>query len=199
MRLTHASHALTTSLRAMLLGVLLALGACATGPRLFANQDPGADFALYKTFSFAAPLDTDRPQYASVLSSYLKDATRRELEARGYRYVEAGGDLTVNFHVETREKVQTTQTPTGPAMGMGYGYYGYRGMNYGVWSGYQTEVRQYTEGTLNVDLVDSARKRLVWEGVAVGRINDQVRENLQAAIDGVIPQVFQKYPHRATP
>jgi hypothetical protein len=177
---------------------LLATG-CATGPKLYANQDPGANFAGYRTFAFAEPLDTDRPQYSSVLSGYLKAAATRELEARGYKAATGDADLLVNFHVETKEKIQTTSTPTGPTMGMGYGYYGYRGMNYGVWSGYETEVRQYTEGTLNIDLIDRERKRLVWEGIAVGRINDKVRENLGAAVDEVVGLVFQKYPHRAAP
>jgi hypothetical protein len=173
------------------------LAGCASGPKLFVNEDPGADFASYRTFAFSTPLGTDSPQYSSMLSTFLKDATRRELESRGYRYVESDPDLLVNFYVKTKEKITSTSVPTGPAYGAGY--YGYRGMNYGVWSGYETEVRQYTEGTLNIDLIDRERRRLVWEGIAVGRINDKVRENLGAAVDEVVGLVFQKYPHRAAP
>lgn len=196
----HPSRPVGQVLRFVTVAVLgLLATACATGPKLYANQDPGADFAGYRTFAFADPLDTDRPQYSSVLSGYLKAAARRELEARGYQYREADADLVVNFHVETKEKISSTSTPTGPTVGMGYGYYGYRGMNYGVWSGYETQVTQYTEGTLNVDIIDRERKRLVWEGIAVGRINDKVRENLQAAVDEVVGLVFGRYPHRAAP
>jgi hypothetical protein len=171
------------------------LAGCASGPKLFVNEDPGADFASYRTFAFSTPLGTDSPQYSSMLSTFLKDATRRELEARGYRYVESDADLLVNFYVKTKEKITSTSVPTGPAYGAGY--YGYRGMNYGVWTGYETQVSQYTEGTLNIDLVDTRQKRLVWEGVAVGRVRDNVRENLKPAVDGVVAQVFEKYPHRA--
>jgi hypothetical protein len=171
------------------------LAGCASGPKLFVNEDPGADFASYRTFAFSTPLGTDSPQYSSMLSTFLKDATRRELESRGYRYVESDPDLLVNFYVKTKEKITSTSVPTGPAYGAGY--YGYRGMNYGVWTGYETQVSQYTEGTLNIDLVDTRQKRLVWEGVAVGRVRDDIRENLKPAVDGVVTQVFAKYPHRA--
>ena len=34
----------------------------------------------------------------------------------------------------------------------------------------RTEVYRYTEGTMNVDLVDAGQNRLVWEGMAVGRV-----------------------------
>lgn len=174
---------------------VIVVASCATGPRLFVNEDPAADFGRYRTFAFSAPLGTDSPQYSSMLSTFLKDATRRELEARGYQYVDSGADLQVNFYVKTKEKVTSTSVPTGPAYGAGY--YGYRGMNYGVWTGYETQVSQYTEGTLNIDLVDTRLKRLVWEGVAVGRVRDNVRENLKPAVDGIVPQIFARYPHRA--
>jgi hypothetical protein len=182
-----------TDLRLWLAAAAAALVAsCASGPKLFVNEDPGADFGRYRTFAFSTPLGTDSPQYSSMLSTFLKDATRRELEARGYRYVESDADLLVNFYVSTKEKVTST---AGPAYGAGY--YGYRGMNYGVWTGYETQVSQYTEGTLNIDLVDTRQKRLVWEGVAVGRVRDEIRENLKPAVDGVVAQIFAKYPHRA--
>lgn len=38
------------------------------------------------------------------------------------------------------------------------GYHGYRGDMYSAWGGYDTTVSEYTEGTLNVDVVDPARK-----------------------------------------
>ena len=126
-------------------------------------------------------------------------AVDREMLARGYRYTDQGGDLLVNFYVETQEKIQSRTTPVS-GVGVGYGYYGYRGGYYGTWGGYsETEITQYTEGTLNIDLVDSMRQELVWEGVAMGRITEEARRNMQAAIDGVVPQIFEQYPLDGVP
>ena len=62
----------------------------------------------------------------------------------------------------------------------------------------RTDVYRYTEGTINIDLVDVARNRLVWEGIAVGRVSntkDPVQRD--ARIDGAIADIFAEYPYRA--
>ncbi len=191
------NQSLVQSRRYTIVGVLamLLVAGCASGPSIYANKDPGADFATYRTFNFMNPLGTDRPGYSSVLSEYLRTAASRELEARGYQKSD-NPDLLVNFNVQTKDKVQTTTTPSGPAYG---GYYGYRSGYYGTWGGYDTQVTQYTEGTLTVDVVDAGRKQLAWDGTAVGRIREEARKNLQQAVDRVMTQIFEKFPSRGTP
>lgn len=178
-------------------GVLAALlfAGCASGPSIYVDTDPMANFATYRTYGFVAPLGTDGPGYSSVLSQYLRIAAARELEARGYQRSDQP-DLLVNFNVQTKDKIQATSTPSGPRFG---GYYGYRSGYYGVWGGYDTQVTQYTEGTLTVDIVDAARKQLAWDGTVVGRVREKDRQNLQPVIDKVITQIFAKYPYRVTP
>lgn len=172
--------------RAAGLAVLLAAG-CATGPKIYTSKDPAVDLASFETYGFVPELGTDRSDYSSLLSRYLKAAASRELELRGYR-PGADPDLLVNFYVNTKEKVRTSQTPTGA------GYYGYRYPYYGAWGGYETTVSQYTEGTLTVDLVDAGEDQLVWEGTATGRITDEVRENLQPAVDQAVSAIFARFP-----
>jgi len=178
-------------------GVLAALvvTGCASGPSIFVNADPAASFATYRTYNFEVPLGTDDSGYSSLLSQYLRTATARELEARGYQRSDTP-DLLVNFNVKTKDKIQTTTTPSGPSYG---GYYGYRSGYYGVWNSYDTQVTQYTEGTLTVDVVDAARKQLLWDGTAVGRVREKDRQNLEPAINRVIAEIFAKYPSPVTP
>ena len=172
-------------------GTAVVLMGCSSSPKIYTNQDPGANFGDYKTFGFQAQLGTDGDQYASLASQYLKTATVREMTARGYSESD-NPDITVNFSVLTEEKIRTTQTPT-------YGgYYGYRG--YGAWGGYggyETRVTQYTEGTVTLDIVDVKKGQLVWEGVVVGKVTDEVRENLQAVCDEVVTEILATYPYVA--
>ena len=175
------------------LAVVLITG-CASGPSIYVNTDPAATFATYRTYNFATPLGTDGPGYSSMLSQYLRQATSRELEARGYQRSDSP-DLLVNFNVQTKDKIQTTTTSAGPRYG---GYYGYRTGYYGVWGGYDTQVTQYTEGTLTIDIVDAVRKQLAWEGTAVGRVREKDRSNLKPVIDDLVAQFFSKYSYRVT-
>jgi hypothetical protein len=175
-----------------LLASLALLAGCATGPQIYTNSDPAGNFAAYRTYNFAEPLGTDRPQYSSLLTQYLKTAVSRELGARGYQMSD-DPDLLVNFFTESKEKVQSTTT-AGPGAG---GYYGWRSGYYGVWGGYETRVTQYTEGTLVIDLIDARRNQLVWEGIAVDRVREDTRRNPQNAVDQVVAQVFAEFPWRA--
>ncbi|MDH4050299.1 MAG: DUF4136 domain-containing protein [Rubrivivax sp.] len=185
------------SLAAATAACLLALAGCASAPAVRADFDRTADFTQYKSFAFASPLGTDRDGYQTLVSDYLKAATRRELEARGMRLDAAAPQLLVNFNASLNEKLRVTSAPA-PVMtiGVGHGYYGYRAGMYGAWPLYadQTRATPYTEGTINVDVVDAARKQLVWEGVITGTVTQKTLDNVQQAIDGAVAKVFEKYP-----
>jgi len=175
--------------------LLLALGGCASAPDVRVDYDRSADFTQYQTFGFASPLGTDRDGYQSIVSQHLKAATQRELEARGMRLVGRDPQLLVNFNAALNEKMRVITMPA-PIYGMGGGYYGYRAGMYGAWPMYrdQTTVMPYQEGTLNIDVVDAARKQLVWEGVVTDIVTQEMWDNVQAAIDSAVQAAFEKYP-----
>ena len=127
------------------------------------------------------------------MSTYLRRAAAREMEARGYQLAD-NPDLSVNFFVNTEEKIRSRSVPTAG------GYYGYRGGYYDPWggyAGYETRIDQFTEGTVNFDLVDTRNDQLVWEGAITGKITKEVRENLQEVCDAVAAEVFASYPYIA--
>jgi hypothetical protein len=178
------------------LGISL-LAACSSSklfdPKIFVNEDPAADFSKYRTYNYESQLGTDeRRGYRSIISTYLIDAMDLQMQQRGYTKAD-NPDLLINFYVAREQKIKATQTPS---MGGG-GYYGYRSGYYGAYSGYDTTVTQYTQGTLNIDLVDSRSKTLVWEGIAVGRVTDKARENAQLAINGAVTDTMSRYTHIA--
>jgi hypothetical protein len=177
-----------TALRSRWLGIgMLAVlaCACASGPKV--RTRAAADFvpSTYRTYGFFPSQGTDRAGYATLLTQYLEAAAERELQARGYQRSEQP-DLLVNFHIVARDKVQVTSTPNA--------YYGWRRAYAWGGMGYSNEVRSFTEGTLNVDLVDRARNQLVWEGIAVGRITEQKLQNPQPSIDGAVAAIFAQFP-----
>lgn len=169
---------------------------CTTGPSVRSDYDRSADFSTYSTYDFAAELGTDRAGYSTLITSYFKDAVGRELESRGYRRDENSPDLIINFYTTARQQTDIRSTPS-PTVGAGY--YGYRYGLYTGWPAYTDDVTtvHYRIGTANVDVVDSRRQQLVWEGVAEGRLSDDVIENPGPAIDSVIAEVFTRYPARA--
>ncbi|MEO8308197.1 MAG: DUF4136 domain-containing protein [Pseudomonadota bacterium] len=181
--------------KTLLLACMGLLTACVSGPKTHADFDRSANFATYHTYGFVSPMGTDRAGNGTILSGHFKSAISREMEARGYRLATATPDLLVNVNVSTRQ--QTDVTSTGSSMGMGY--YGYRGGMYGGWPAYSNDVytTHYKVGTANIDVVDAARKQLVWEGVVEARVTDKMINSPGPAIDGVVTEIFLKYPAHA--
>lgn len=186
------------SLYAMFAGAAILLAACASGPAIESDYDRTIDFSQYQTYAFFSPMGIENPNYSSIFGSIFRDAISKEMEARGYRMSD-NPDLMINVsgRFQDKTKVTTTSDPY-----MSGGYYGYRRGAYGTWGGYgygtTTHVSSYTEGTINVDMVDRTQKRMVWEGVAVGRVNekntpDKTRANIYAGIQ----EMFAGYPFRA--
>jgi hypothetical protein len=174
------------------------LAACESGPQIRSHLDPGANLSSYKTYMFAEKTGTDRPGYSTPITSYFKESIRREMDARGYQYVDGGpADLLVNFNANAQEKVDVRTTP-GATYGYGYGYYGYRGGLYGA-AAFPPEVEtvRYRTGTANVDVVDLSRKQVVWEGIAEARLTDKMMKDPRTAISNVIAEMFLQYPGRA--
>jgi hypothetical protein len=183
---------------AMLTAAAMLLAACASKPTIESDYDHTIDFSQYKTYGFFTPMGIENPNYSSIYGSIFRDSISKELESRGYTMSD-NPDLMINVsgRMQDKTKVTTTSDPY-----MGGGYYGYRRGAYGTWGGYgygsSTHVSQYTEGTINVDMVDRAQKRMVWEGVAVGRVNEKkTSEETREGIYAGIKEMFAGFPFRA--
>ena len=169
----------------------LLMVACASVPRINTNTNPATDFASFSTYNFMQPLGTDRPNGVQTpLSVMLTDAMKREMSSRGYRRSDSP-DLLINFFVNTEERMDVRQVPTASS------FHGYRRNRYATWGGYRTQVRQYTQGTLAIDLVDASQNMLAWEGVAQQRLGRNTREISQEQIDDVVHQLMAEFMHRA--
>jgi hypothetical protein len=174
------------------------LAACESGPQIRSRSDPAANLSSFRTYMFAPKAGTDRPEYKTPITSYFKESIRREMDARGYKYVEDGpAELLINFNANARENVDVRTTP-GSTYGYGYGYYGYRGGLYGA-AAFPPEVEtvRYRVGTANVDVVDLSKKQVVWEGIAEARLTDKIMKDPRTAISNVIAEMFLEFPGKA--
>ncbi len=173
----------------------LVLAACATGPRISTEADPRANFSAYRTWAFHDPLAVEAYGYETATSEIVKRAVNREMQARGYRYDAENPDLWVNVNAYMQQRTDVSSIPT---VDHAF-YYSYRHRAYFAvpyWHD-RTHVRRYTEGTMNVDLVDARQNRLVWEGIAVGRVANLTVESREQRITQTLAEIFARYPHRA--
>ncbi len=149
--------------------------------------DDQADFSKYGSFQWlpaSAERITDSVQFSQLLDRRVRNAVERELAGKGIRPTSDQPDLIVAYSTKTTQKTEVVDS--GYA---GYGYYGWRGS---YWRPSSIDVYQYEEGTLIVDLIDAARKRLVWRGKAVGVVGDYADSEKQ--INEAVRKLFLNYP-----
>jgi hypothetical protein len=182
-------RALSALVRIGVLSLLALSAGCASKPEIRVDADPSANLSSYQSFSFFSELATDKSQYSTMITSRLKDATRREMQKRGYTEAPQDAQLLVNFNTNVQSRTEVHSSPSA-------GFYGYRSGMYGSWASYPTDVytKQYKEGTLAIDIVDAQKKQLVWQGVAQARLTDAMLKKPDETIDSIIADIFEKYP-----
>jgi hypothetical protein len=172
----------------LILGLLVA---CNATPRVSikTDYDHSATFGKYHTYT----LDAGSTGLSAPSQAALVDALRSSLSARGLKETSAGkANLYIVPTVYTREKLDVI-----PAQ-RGYTFYP---SSYGPYGGWNTgrgtlamnsDVLQYTEGTLVVDFVDSKTHKIVFRGLAqaiVGKTEKNV-----AAIQAAVNKIVAAYP-----
>jgi hypothetical protein len=172
--------------------------ACASSTKIQSDYDHSVDFSQYKTYGYYSPMGIENPNYSSLLGQMFRSAIDAQMKPRGY-VISNNPDILINVSARLEDKTKVT-TMSDPHMGGGY--YGYRGGMYDPWGGYgygtSTHVSQYTEGTINVDMVDVKQKRMIWEGIAIGRVNEKEKnDELRSDIMTGVAEMFENYPFRA--
>lgn len=184
-----------------LLGLLLLAG-CSNPVKVESDYTPETDFSAFKTYSWYSAALRD-PKSLDYLGGDIFDKRVRynidaQLQAKGYVLNNEGPvDFKVNYDVLTqdRQDINTYNTYGGMAPGFGYyGHYGYGGMGMGMGTT-TTQVVNYKQGQLIVDIVLPEGDTLVWRGTAEGRIPKNAKpEQREKGTQELIAKILANFP-----
>ncbi len=166
---------------------------CVSNFTASADYDKTTDFTKYKTYSvlpWNAQASTD---IGESPKAKIYAAINNEMQKRGYKYQEKGGDLTIGLSVLIEEKVEI-RSDGSVNYNVGYGYYGYYGA-VGMGYGSPTTYREYyyNDGSIVIDIFDEKQKNLVWQGYGFDRLDDNPHKN-EEKIDIYVKYIFHKFP-----
>jgi hypothetical protein len=165
--------------------LVLLLSACASGPTITVNSAPGTDLSNFQTFNFMQPLGSDRDNGARTpLSTMLMNSMSREMASRGLKQSDSP-DVLIDFMVAAEARMDVRQSSSG--MTSVHRSHWSRGCCT-AWPAYRTTVRQYTQGTLLIDLIDPSANALLAEGAAEERLNSN--DITQKQLDDVVGQIM---------
>lgn len=150
----------------VLLAVATLLGACSSTPTANMDFDPAFNFSTVKTVAIQpfnrtlASTVVVSDMQVSRINATLTD----ELTRRGYQVVtdNAEADLLLSWHLVTQERTDVRSFNSST--------------RYNCWncpSSSNISVRQYTQGTFIVDMIDPQRLQAVWRSIFESRLRDQ--------------------------
>lgn len=174
---------------------LLVIAGCATTQKARVDFDRNSEISTshYKTFAW---LNEDKVLAESidanpVMKVRIDNAIEQAFIAKGYELVSEAesADFTISYTMGSRDKVKVNTLPMMYRTNFlwGHGYYG------GIGIGADTNVRNYTEGKLAIDVYDVKSHQPVWHGWAVKRIKTSEQDNPSKAIKMVVEQVVAQF------
>jgi len=176
----------------LLLGALLS--GCAT-IKTGSHHDDSVLFNDYQTFAWIAAdpliLGTDeQPPISPLAQRKIVQAIEFELKNKGFTHLSnpEQADFVIAYTVGTLEKIVANSYPAQYRGNWGWHMYG---RNY-----YQTEIvhRNYTEGTLGIDIFDGKSKQPVWHGWASKTITSGDRNDPSPAIEKAVAGIIEQFP-----
>jgi hypothetical protein len=174
----------------ILASVMLVYAAC-NPVRVRTVVAPGADISSRPTFRLLPPpklarnvqLKSNDPMLVnSITYRRIRDAIRSALEKRGYQYSEDAAAMDVAYYATAQDKLDIRTWDYG---------YGWR-----RFPREYTEVYQYKQGTVIIDVVDPATHELLWRGegsAAVSDDPDKYAQELEKAVNAILA----KFPKHA--
>jgi len=177
---------------AALVAAIVTAGCASQAPQPTSMRDPQADFSSYETFALkGGPTADTSGKPVSIVEGYIRTAITTELKRKGYVEAAAGmePDLRIEYEAASEEKLKNNPF----RIGVGVGGYGSNvGGGVGVGS---PSVRNVTEGTLLIHVIDPARKAEVWQGRASRELGKGNIE--QADVQAAVAELLQDFPARS--
>ena len=157
------------------------------------DYEKSTDFSTYKTYMFVGWQDDSDQVMNDFDRKRLRESIKSEMDARQFEFVESGGDMAVSLYVVVDEKTSTTAyTNYYGGAGYGRGRRGYGGWGHGSATTSYSE-NDYLQGTLVLDMYDTASKDLIWQGVATGTITEKP-EKREKKIPKAVTKLMKKFP-----
>ena len=174
---------------------MLAVG-CADKPTYEFDYDQAFPFGGYQTYRwYDDDHNTRESQYRRRNSSdqRVRNTANQELVQRGFREgPRDAADFWVNYHVTKRQTQRVSGQEQGMHGGVGVGTYG-KSVSVGYSSG--PSVKTYEDGTAVFDVIDIRSGKIVWRGVAEGRLKNKMsKADKEQLTITVVHELLKQFP-----
>lgn len=152
--------------------------------------DGASRVAQYRTYRVAPPVAGDVADRQDVVAS-VEQAVDEVLRAKGYQAAPERADFLVRCRVTVRDREQVTTVELFPSTSGAAGRMG------GGPTQQTTMVREYQEGSLIIEIIDSPTDQTIWRGWAQAEIKPSARpEERREQIHTAVQKILARFPAR---
>ena len=173
--------------------LLLFLLSC-SGIQVSQDYDQGYNFSELKTFSWKPNKDNEYGYSENPLvDKRIRVAIAKTFSEKQFTQVDTGSpDFLISYHVTVKQKISTSNVSGGVSYGRyGRGRYGSVGISSG------TQVRAYDQGTLLIDVTETAGNTLIWRGISTQTVSEHSNpEESTKLINKTVEKVLEQFPPR---
>ena len=167
----------------------VALG-CAT-VHVAQDFDEARGIPPFQTFHVMQPLAGEGPRTdPRVVTPFTADRIERaihtELVRRGYRPASReSADILIGFHFDSERRLDVRTVNSG---------FGFRTRRFGGF-GSSTQVIEYEEGTLSIDIAERESMMLAWRGWGSARLGRRpTPQRITQRINEIVPEILAQLP-----
>jgi len=166
------------------LATLFATPALAQKPQI--QWDESYPFDSIETFQWQSTPGSSLEERNPFMHSLIVTAIEYELAGSGLTEVQSNPDVFITYYATSISRLRLQSNSYGYGFG-GYGRGGWSHYGYGAAGPLMTttDVVEYAEGTLVIDIWDSSTDQLIWRGTVSRVISDNVEKVERQAVKAI--------------
>ena len=162
------------------------------------EKDPSVNLNHYKTYSWIGEKNSSRKNdkpYKDFQETYLTDLISKQLEKNGFVKSKSNADVLIDYDIMYENTSRPESNPVYSRSFVRYYYNPYTGRINPVYYpsrflGSDVYDVPYKSGTITINIVDNASKKLVWQGWAETEVTNKKLD--KDDINRIVKSIFRK-------
>lgn len=183
-----------------LLAACLVLQGCSLAETRYVSN-PGVDVAQHQTYSWVTEALEENGDAAPTIYRFdkaIRTSVIKELESKGYRWVESGGEMLVDYRLVFVPETVADNSQL-PPEGVAFERPSNTNTDLNQPPAVSADVATYTRGEITVSFYSPDQQQRYWEG-SVSRVSEQEvgegLDDLETTVPRHITRLLRKFPKR---
>lgn len=176
---------------------LLVLVSCSSTKTVVSTDYVPIDYTQIKSFQWLAGEHERNKTVSDMAHQRIQENIETNIESKGFALKDSGADLLINYSVIAQDKVNIREYKVYDGFAPGFVWTKEHGtlLNKTREEYTETQVEEYFEGTLVVDVLNAKDNKIIWRGIGKKKIPEKNnKQGRDALIKEIVSSVLKTFP-----